>query len=148
MVSGPAQSVDWSPPSRAKGLLHHIILANRFWFSLILGRSFAREAESKIPDSLETVVNLYLETHTEELEWLTHLQDSDLAAALVTPFIPGRTFSVAEAVLQVCMHSHGHRAQCATRLRILGGTPPASDFVLWLRDRPTLAGKHHGPFVR
>jgi uncharacterized damage-inducible protein DinB len=34
------------------------------------------------------------------------------------------------------MHSHGHRAQCATRLRLLGGTPPAMDFILWLKDRP------------
>jgi len=57
-------------------LLHHIILANRFWFSLILGRSFAREAESKIPDSLET---------------------------LETPFISGGKFSVAEACRSLCI---------------------------------------------
>ena len=34
------------------------------------------------------------------------------------------------------MHSYGHRAQCATRLRQLGGIPPQMDFVMWLKDRP------------
>jgi uncharacterized damage-inducible protein DinB len=39
-------------------------------------------------------------------------------------------------MMQVVMHSQGHRSQCATRLRQLGGTPPAMDFVLWLKERP------------
>jgi uncharacterized damage-inducible protein DinB len=56
---------------------------------------------------------------------------------LETPFIPGRSFSVAQALTQVCFHSHGHRAQCSMRLRLLGGTPPAMDFLHWLGERPT-----------
>jgi len=52
-----------------------------------------------------------------------------------TPFLPGSHFSVAQALTQVCLHSQGHRAQCATRLRLLGGTPPATDFILWVKDR-------------
>ena len=48
------------------------------------------------------------------------------------------SFSVAQALMQVCLHSHGHRAQCSMRLRLLGGTPPAMDFVHWLGERPTV----------
>ena len=44
--------------------------------------------------------------------------------------------SVVQAMMQVCLHSHGHRAQCAVRLRLLGGTPPNMDFILWLKERP------------
>ena len=32
------------------------------------------------------------------------------------------------------MHSHYHRGQNATRFRELGGEPPMTDFIVWLRD--------------
>ncbi|MBZ5609184.1 MAG: DinB family protein [Acidobacteriia bacterium] len=117
-------------------LLHHIILANRFWLMLTLGRPFAREEEARIPESLAGIAARYRETHAQELEWISQAQESDLARMLETPFIPGRSFSVAQALMQVCLHSQGHRAQCASRLRLLGGTPPATDFILWLMERP------------
>jgi uncharacterized damage-inducible protein DinB len=117
-------------------LLHHIILANRFWLMLSLGVPFEHEEESQIPDSLEAIASQYRETHTLELDWIFQAQDRDLARMLDTPFVPGRTFSVAQALMQTCLHSQGHRAQCATRLRLLGGSPPALDFVLWLKERP------------
>lgn len=116
--------------------LHHILLANRFWFSLALGVAFDAGIESQIPESLEAITARYRETHSQELEWVSQLQESDLARSLETPYIPGRQFSLAQASMQVCMHSHGHRSQCATRLRLVGGIPPAMDFILWLKDRP------------
>ena len=116
-------------------LLHHIILANRFWFSLSLGRAFNVEEESKVPESLGGVAALYWETHVEEHEWIFRLPESDLSRVLETPFIPGHSFSIAEAQLQVCLHSQGHRAQCAARLRLLGGVPRGTDYIFWLKDR-------------
>jgi len=117
-------------------VLHHIILANRFWIRLILARPFAAEEESKTPESLEAVAAQYRETYAEELEWFSQLGEPALDRKVETAFIPGRSYSVAQAMMQVCLHSHGHRAQCATRLRVLGGTPPAMDFVVWLKDHP------------
>lgn len=116
-------------------LLHHIILADRFWLSLILGRVFVLEVESRTPESLEDVAEQFRQTHAEELDWLSNVRDRDLERSLETPFIPGRSFSVAQAMTQVCMHSQGHRAQCAGRLRLLGGTPPVTDFIHWLAER-------------
>jgi uncharacterized damage-inducible protein DinB len=117
-------------------LLHHIILANRFWLRLTTGLPFVVEEESRAPESFEAVAALYRETHEEEMEWLAQVQEPELARVLETPFIPDFSCSVAQAMMQVCLHSHGHRAQCATRLRLLGGTPPNMDFILWLKERP------------
>jgi len=117
-------------------LLHHVILANRFWLALCLGLPFRIEEESRIPASLEAIANRYRETHTLELEWMSGAQERDLARMLESPLIPVRSCSVAQALMQVCLHSHGHRAQCSMRFRLLGGTPPAMDFFVWLKERP------------
>ena len=119
-----------------RSLLQHVILANRFWFSLMRGISFQPEHESHVPDSLGEVAEVYRNTHSQELAWIAGLQGANLARTIETPFLPGQTFSIEQALLQVCMHSHGHRAQCATRLRQLGGIPPSMDFILWLKDKP------------
>jgi uncharacterized damage-inducible protein DinB len=116
--------------------LHHIILANRFWLLLILGLPFTVEEESRIPGSLEAIAAQYRETHAQEMEWISQVREPELTRIVETPFIPGHSYSVAQALMQVCMHSHGHRAQCSARLRLFGGTPPNMDFILWLKERP------------
>lgn len=118
-------------------LLHHIILANRFWITQILGKPFAHEEESRVPEALIQIVGLYRKTQSQEQDWLSHLTEADLDRTFQTSFHSGQSFSVAQAMMQVCMHSQGHRAQCATRLRSLGGVPPVLDFIFWLKDRPS-----------
>ncbi len=49
-------------------------------------------------------------------------------------FQPTLKISVRQALTQAAMHSHYHRGQNATRLRELGGVPPTTDFIVWLRD--------------
>ncbi len=97
---------------------------------------FALEEESRIPELLEGIEKLYRKTHAQELEWISQIREPDLDRGLQSPFVPDRNCSVAQALMQVCMHSHGHRSQCATRLRLLGGIPPILDFILWLKERP------------
>lgn len=117
-------------------LLHHIILANRYWLFLSLGLAFNVEEESKVPASLFDLVRCYQETYQMEMAWIARISETDLARRLETPYLPDFSCSVTEAFLQICLHSHGHRAQCATRLRVLGATPPNMDFILWLKERP------------
>ena len=52
----------------------------------------------------------------------------------VTWFKPPLKISVRHALTQAAMHSHYHRGQNATRLRELGGVPPMTDFIVWLKD--------------
>jgi uncharacterized damage-inducible protein DinB len=78
----------------------------------------------------------YRDTHVLEQAWLERIDESGLARTLESPYLPGRRVSVSEALMQVCLHSQGHRSQCAARLRALGGAPPTLDFIVWLKDRP------------
>ena len=119
-------------------LMHHVLVANRFWLRLSLGVPFDIDRERIVPESMEASVARFKETHTEEADWLAKATESDLAKQLQTPYMPGRTFTVEQGILQICMHSHGHRAQAAVRLRQLGATPPTLDFITWLKDRPAV----------
>jgi uncharacterized damage-inducible protein DinB len=117
-------------------LLHHILLANRFWLLLVLGEPFVLEEESRTAPSFDALVQLYARTQSQEAAWLGTASTADLDRTLKSPLIPGGHCSVAQAFMQVCLHSHGHRAQAAKLLRRHGGTPPATDFILWLAGRP------------
>jgi len=117
-------------------LLHHILLANRFWLVTILDRPFDHEAEARPSSSFDALIQRYAGAQAEESAWLETATAADLARVLESPFIPGGRCSVAQALTQVCMHSHGHRAQCAKLLRRHGGAAPATDFILWLATRP------------
>jgi len=119
-------------------LLHHILLANRFWLLAVLGRPFVHQAEARPSPSFDALVQRYDGTQAEEASWLETATERDLARILENDLIPNGRCSVAQAVMQVCLHSHGHRAQCAKLLRRHGGVPPPTDFILWLTSRPSV----------
>jgi hypothetical protein len=130
-------------------LLHHILLANRFWLLTVRGLPFVVEDESRPCSSLDALIERYCRTHEAESTWLATATDADLARVLESPLIPGGRCSVSQAFMQVCMHSHGHRTQCAKLLRRHGGEPPTSDFIVWLAGRlaaawPAPSGKSRG----
>ncbi|HVG56157.1 MAG TPA: DinB family protein [Vicinamibacterales bacterium] len=120
-------------------LLHHILLANRFWLLTVLGLPFVHEDEARSSPSFDALIHRYGSTQTQEAEWLETATEGDLVRMLEDALIPSGACSVSQALMQVCLHSHGHRAQCAKLLRRHGGVPPPSDFILWLASRPTLS---------
>ena len=95
-----------------RGLLHHVILANRFWLFLLIDCPFDTNRESLVPESLRAVAALYRETQEKEIEWITGLRETELERRVVTPFLLDQSFSIPQALMQVCLHSYGHRAQC------------------------------------
>jgi len=133
------RSVDNHPPiandPELRKLLHHILVANRYWLLLILGQPFVDEQEKRIPESHTALAAQFHATEQLELDWLSLATQSELNRQLQPRALPDTTISVAEALIQVALHSHGHRSQCSARLRALGGTPAPMDFVLWVRDR-------------
>ena len=120
-------------------LLHHMLVANRFWLLTILGEPFDADSETGVPDSLEALVERFQATHARERAWLAGATEESLTRVLESALIPGGRCRVSDALLQVCLHSQGHRAQCAKMLRALGGHPPMTDFILWLVERPAPA---------
>jgi uncharacterized damage-inducible protein DinB len=117
-------------------LLHHILLANRFWLLTVLGLPFLFEDESRPSSSFDGLIQRYRRTDEMESRWLATATAADLARVLKSPLIPGGECSVSQACIQVCMHSHGHRTQCAKLFRRHGGVPPMTDFIVWLAGRP------------
>lgn len=125
-----------SQDQELRKLLHHILIAHRFWLHLCQGLPFSAEVENIIPSTLDEMMTRYKQTQTQERAWLEQLQESDLDRTVESPYFPGRKFAVSDALMQVSLHSQGHRSQCAARLRMLGGEPPALDYIFWLKDRP------------
>jgi len=117
-------------------LLHHILLANRFWLLTVLGLPFVYEDEARPSASFDALIHRYDSTQAQEATWLETATEGELARILEDALIPSGKCSVSQAFMQVCMHSHGHRAQCAKLLRRHGGVPPPTDFILWLTSRP------------
>jgi uncharacterized damage-inducible protein DinB len=117
-------------------LLHHILVANRFWFLTSVGEPFDREREMMPPASFDELVEAYAALERREESWITALSKADLERLLETPHIPGGSCTVAEGIAQVCLHTQGHRSQIAKMLRAVGGTPPMTDFILWVTQRP------------
>jgi uncharacterized damage-inducible protein DinB len=120
-------------------LLHHMLVANRFWLLAILREPFVDGVETRVPDSLDQLIASFRTTHEREREWLAGGIDARVSEWLEDARIPGGRCLVADALLQVCLHSQGHRSQVAKLLRALGGTPPMTDFILWRIDRPSPA---------
>lgn len=120
-------------------LLHHIMVANRFWYSMWVGEPFDLTRELPSSSSLEALLDGYGELQRREEAWIDGIAEAELDRVIETPHIPGGRCTIAEGVVQVCLHSQGHRSQLAKMLRALGGEPPMTDFILWLaqtRSRP------------
>jgi uncharacterized damage-inducible protein DinB len=117
-------------------LLHHILLADRFWLLTVLGEPFVHEDEAQPSASFDALIHRFSSTQAQEGTWLETATEGDLGRTLNNALIPHGRCTVGQALMQVCMHSHGHRAQCAKLLRRHGGVPPPTDFILWLAGRP------------
>jgi uncharacterized damage-inducible protein DinB len=102
----------------------------------VLEAPFVLEDESRPAPSFDALIQRYARTQSQEAAWFDRATATDLERTLRSPLIPNGECSVAQAFLQVCMHSHGHRGQAAKMFRRHGGTPPATDFILWLATRP------------
>ncbi len=116
-------------------LLHHVLVSNRFWISAILGLPFHVEEEVRSSRTLPELVKGFRATQEMETAWLERATAADLGRTIEDARIPGRTRTVVQAIMQVCLHSHGHRAQGAKLLRRHEVTPPATDFILWVGSR-------------
>lgn len=73
--------------------------------------------------------------HATVRELLKAMDQDKLEELVEAPwFTPPVKLSRRHALTQAAMHSHYHRGQNATRLRELGGVPPMTDFIIWLRN--------------
>src|SRR5262245_15126066 len=60
-------------------LLHHILLANRFWLLTVLGLPFVHEDEALSSTSFDGLIQRYRSTQAQEETWLGIATERDLA---------------------------------------------------------------------
>jgi uncharacterized damage-inducible protein DinB len=70
---------------------------------------------------------------------LAELTPEGLERNVRVPWFPDPpcVITVAQALVQVAMHTQHHRGQCMTRLKDLGGEPKNVDWIIWLwKEKP------------
>ena len=96
------------------------------------GFEFKKLEDFPIMEDMKQYAQRY---HKSVGELLKRLDQAKLEEIIEAPwFTPPVKLSRRHALTQAAMHSHYHRGQNATRLRELGGVPPMTDFIVWLRD--------------
>lgn len=136
LLAAVVRSPEASADAEITELLHHVLVANRFWATSVVGEPFVVDEEARSSRSLPALVDAFRTVQALEEAWLAQAADADLATHVAGPLVPGGRCTVAQAVTQVCLHSLGHRAQCAKMLRRHGVTAPMTDFITWLVERP------------
>jgi uncharacterized damage-inducible protein DinB len=122
-----------------RGRLHHIHMVQSAYL-WIVGPRTAPFAMTKVEDyaTMADLKAFARKVHRDLAAMLGALDDHLAETTEVPWFQPPLKISVRHALMQAAMHSHYHRGQNATRLRELGGVPPGTDFIVWLRDgQPT-----------
>lgn len=121
--------------------LYHIHAVQRAFMWVVRGDgtpfAFSKPGDFATFDDLQAFARA---THHEIQHVLETTGDARLAEAIRIPWFPDPplTITVAEALTQSVMHSQHHRGQNATRLRELGGVPPATDVIVWWwKGRPS-----------
>ena len=112
--------------------LHHIHQVQRF-FMWAVGERAVQPALTT-PVGFGELRDYAREAHDDVRRFLGSVTEARLDQAVAIPWIkdPPLSITVAEAIMQMTLHSHYHRGQNATRLRELGGVPPITDFIFWL----------------
>lgn len=116
--------------------LHHIHLVQSA-FLWVVERQKTKFTITKVEDYADMAdLKAFARKYQKEMAAvLGGLDEARLAETIEVPwFQPQLKISVRHALTQAAMHSHYHRGQNATRLRELGGVPPGTDFIEWLRQ--------------
>lgn len=115
--------------------LHHIHLVQSA-FLWVVGRRRPQFVITK-PEDYTKIGDLKAfarKGHMEMAAMLGGMDEGRLSETIEVPwFQPPLKITVRHALTQAPMHSHYHRGQNAARLRELGGVPPGTDFIEWLR---------------
>jgi uncharacterized damage-inducible protein DinB len=116
-------------------LLHHIINVERFFLTLFQARPIDMESGKQLPAGREEFERLYDAVHSDGAAYVARLNDGELARTIEFPVPAFKDFhpSIADALMQVILHSEHHRGQVALRLRAMGGKPPVLDYIVWVR---------------
>lgn len=106
-------------------------------FAWIVGPRSSQFSQKKVEDFPDaSALKGYAQEGLAELDRILRTTTPDqMEQIIVIPwFNPPAKISRRQALTQAAMHSHYHRGQNATRFRELGGVPPMTDFIVWIKN--------------
>ncbi len=124
-----------APSERCRALFSHIVASRQPWLDLIDGKDAG--GVSTWPQwSIEESAALAAETDARMAGMLDRFSHDDLAQTLNFTNASGQylEFGWGDTLLHSLMHSQYHRAQLATEVKLLGGTPASTDYIVLCRE--------------
>jgi uncharacterized damage-inducible protein DinB len=111
----------------------HIVGVQQGFLSVLRGEA-AGGPPSGPPPSFADLKTRAETGHAGLREFTAALDPAGLERSVRVPWFPEPpcVITVAEALVQVAMHTQHHRGQCMTRLKDLGGEPKNVDWIIWL----------------
>jgi uncharacterized damage-inducible protein DinB len=92
-----------------------------------------------LPSTFDDLKSKARSCHAGLRALVTSLSPESITKTVRIPWFPEPPclITVAQALVQVAMHSQHHRGQCMTRLKDLGGEPKDVDWIIWLwKNKP------------
>jgi uncharacterized damage-inducible protein DinB len=113
--------------------MDHIVLVLRA-FALMLENEPPPLPRSGPPPEFADLRSDAQGAHATLGQYVNTLDLPALSRRIEIPFFPDPpcVITVAEALVQVAMHTQHHRGQCMTRLKDFGGEPVNVDWIIWL----------------
>lgn len=136
-----ADSIHWQMFSKKPEVLKDEALFNRLFHIHFVQSAFLRLLRSepltrKSPaDFTADQLRILSEENGKQLlEFIDEADETILNSRVMIPWFKDAVngFSVQDALIQITMHTHYHRAQNAARFRELGGTPELTDYIVWV----------------
>jgi uncharacterized damage-inducible protein DinB len=111
----------------------HILGVQDGFLTVIRGKSPGGPPDGP-PPAFEGLKAWAERSHAAWRDFAAALTPQTLAGTVRIPWFgePPCVITVAEALVQVAMHSQHHRGQCMTRLKDFGGEPKNVDWIIWL----------------
>jgi len=112
----------------------HIVGVQEAFLSLLLRGEQTGGSPSEPPLTFADLKARAASSHRDLRDFATTLDSDTLSRTVHVPWFPDPNFlvTVAEALLQVALHTQHHRGQCLTRLKDFGGEPKNVDWIIWL----------------
>jgi uncharacterized damage-inducible protein DinB len=113
--------------------LGHIIGVQRGFLAVLRGEQPGKPPDGPPPSFDELKARAQV-SHTGLADFVAALEPAALTRTVQIPWFPDPpcVLTVAEALVQVAMHTQHHRGQCMTRLKDFGGEPKNVDWIIWL----------------
>jgi uncharacterized damage-inducible protein DinB len=111
----------------------HVVGVQAAFLSMLRGEPFGGPPEGS-PPSFDDLKARAENSHAGLRSFVDSLDEASLARTVRIPFFPDPpcVITVAEALVQVAMHTQHHRGQLMTRLKDFGGEPRNVDWIIWL----------------